>query len=53
MKLLANENVPAASIRVLKDAGFDIFSVGLECPGLSDPEVMELAIQPSTGIMVN
>lgn len=45
MRLLANENVPLASVLHLRNAGFDIISVGSEFPGISDLEVLEFAIQ--------
>ena len=40
MKLLANENFPLASVNVLKEAGFDINAVGIECSGILDEEVI-------------
>lgn len=44
MKFLANENVPLASITRLKNSGFDIKAIGSDNPGVSDAEVMMLAI---------
>ncbi len=43
MKLLANENFPLASVNVLKEAGFDIKAVGIECSGILDEEVISFA----------
>lgn len=43
MKLLANENVPRASINVLYEAGCDIVSVSLLSPGIDDATVLRTA----------
>ena len=43
MKLLANENFPQSSVRILKDAGYDIMSVGDEFVGILDSEVIDFA----------
>ena len=43
MKLLANENFPLTSVNVLKNAGFDIKAVGIECSGILDEEVIGFA----------
>jgi predicted nuclease of predicted toxin-antitoxin system len=43
MKLLANENFPQSSVRILKDAGYDIMSVGDEFAGILDSEVIDFA----------
>ena len=51
MKFLANENVPQASIAKLKAAGYDITSVGLEFSGISDRDVIQLAIDESRVII--
>lgn len=44
MKLLANENFPRASYLLLQKEGFDIKAIALECPGITDEEVMEMAM---------
>lgn len=44
MKLLANENFPLTSVLILKEAGFDIKSIGQDFPGIRDDEVIEYAI---------
>ena len=44
MKLLANENFPVSSVKILKNAGYDIIAVGQEFAGILDSEVIELAI---------
>jgi predicted nuclease of predicted toxin-antitoxin system len=43
VKLLANENFPAASVLLLRNMGYDIASIGMEYPGISDEYVMTLA----------
>lgn len=43
MKFLANENIPRVSVLLIRDAGFDIVSVGEEFAGISDPEVISFA----------
>ena len=43
MKLLANENIPAASVAMLRSAGYDIKHVAELSPGDSDTEVLERA----------
>jgi predicted nuclease of predicted toxin-antitoxin system len=44
MKLLANENFPVSSVKVLMNAGYDIIAVGQDFAGILDSEVIELAI---------
>ena len=44
MKLLANENFPLTSVKILKDSGFDIMYIGTGFSGILDPEVMQIAI---------
>jgi len=51
MKLLANENFPLSSIRILKNAGFDIISVGQDFAGILDSEVIDLAIKEQRTIL--
>jgi len=36
--LLANENFPSPSVKVLRQAGFDVLSVAEQHPGLPDHE---------------
>ncbi|MDP3180620.1 MAG: DUF5615 family PIN-like protein [Bacteroidota bacterium] len=45
MKLLANENFPQSSVKILKEAGYDIVSVGDEFAGITDIEVINFATQ--------
>ena len=51
MRILVNENVPLKSTDVLKAAGYDVKVVGLESPGITDQEVMELAIREDRTIV--
>ena len=45
MKLLANENVPLASVRALRDLGHDVASIAEDSPGVSDEEVVDALLQ--------
>ena len=40
MRLLANENVPLAAVRVLREAGWDVVAVSECAPSISDVEVL-------------
>ena len=51
MKLLANENFPLASVKILADAGFDIIAVGKDYAGIFDSEVIELAMTEKRTIL--
>jgi len=51
MRLLANENFPLKSARILRDAGFDIKVVGVEFAGITDQEVLATAIQEERTIV--
>lgn len=51
MKFLANENVPFSSITYLKSKGFDIKSIGIDNPSVSDEEVMAIAISEKRTII--
>jgi predicted nuclease of predicted toxin-antitoxin system len=43
MKLLANENVPLASVLYLRKKGFDVMYVGTDFSGYQDHLILELA----------
>ena len=45
MKLLANENFPVSSVKILMNAGYDIIAIGQDFAGILDSEVIELAIE--------
>ena len=51
MKLLANENFPISSVRILNNAGYDIIAVGKDFAGILDSEVIELAINENRTII--
>lgn len=51
MKLLANENFPISSVKILERAGYDIIAVGNEFAGILDSEVIELAISEQRTII--
>ena len=51
MKLLANENVPLDSVLLLRKWGFDVYSVSLDNPTVSDEVVMQIAISQSRTIV--
>ena len=42
-KLLANENIPLASITLLQKAGFEVFVAARECTGASDEAILNRA----------
>jgi hypothetical protein len=42
MRFLADENFPRPALEALRIAGWEIFSVAEECPGISDQEVAAL-----------
>lgn len=44
-RLLADENYPAPSVKLLRERGFDVLAIAEEMPGLSDREVMRMAHQ--------
>jgi predicted nuclease of predicted toxin-antitoxin system len=45
MRFLANENFPLESVRLLREAGHDVLSVGESMPGIEDEEILSLAAQ--------
>ena len=51
MKFLANENVPILSVNYLKSKGFNITSIGIENPGISDEKVMKISIEQDRTII--
>ncbi len=51
MKFLANENIPLSIITQLKSHGFDIISIGLDNPSISDEQVMKIAIDENWTIV--
>jgi predicted nuclease of predicted toxin-antitoxin system len=51
MRLLANENFPPKSVAILIAAGFDVKVVGVEFAGITDREVMEIAVREERTIL--
>lgn len=51
MKFLANENFPYSSIFILRDAGYDIVSIGMENASITDEQVMQIAIRENRTIL--
>ena len=47
LRLLADENIPRTVIIALREKGYDVASVWELRPGMSDEEVVELAIKES------
>lgn len=45
IRLLLNENIPLASAKLLREAGFDVVSILEDSPGISDRKIMERANQ--------
>ena len=43
-RLLADENIPAKAIEALRVAGLDVLSIREHAPGISDEEVLRLAV---------
>ena len=51
MKLLANENFPLTSVKILEKAGFDIIYIGQDFTGILDSEIIDLAIKEERTIL--
>ena len=47
IRFLADENIPASSVKRLRDAGLDVFYVHEKCKGAADREVLTLALEQS------
>jgi predicted nuclease of predicted toxin-antitoxin system len=45
MKFLANENFPFPSIQLLRESGIDVLSIAEKFPGISDHDVIEIALK--------
>lgn len=43
MKFMANENFPSASVRRLRDSGYDVTAVVEETPGAEDEDILSRA----------
>ncbi len=51
MRLLANENFPLTSVKILENAGYDIIYAGLNFKGILDNEVINIAIKEERTII--
>ncbi|HNS10724.1 MAG TPA: DUF5615 family PIN-like protein [Candidatus Ozemobacteraceae bacterium] len=51
MKFLANENIPLASIKLLRQAGFTVDAIVEDSPGVSDEEVLLRANREASVIL--
>lgn len=51
MNWLADENVPAGSVRLLRSSGIDIVSIQEERPGAPDGDVLALAQEQNRGLL--
>jgi predicted nuclease of predicted toxin-antitoxin system len=51
MRLLANENFPLTSYNYLKNKGFDIIAIGIDYPGITDRQVLSIAIKENRTIL--
>jgi len=51
MRLLANENFPLTSVKILEKAGYDIIYVGLDFKRILDNEVIDIAIKEERTII--
>ncbi len=45
MRLLADENIPRASLHALRAAGHDVLSIAESSPGIADADVLRLGIE--------
>lgn len=50
-RLLANENFPAPSIRLLRDGGYDVAAVAEGRGGLLDADVLGLAVEEKRWVL--
>lgn len=50
-RFLANESIPLATVFRLRKEGFDIASVGLDAPSITDGEVIQIAINENRTII--
>ena len=51
IKFLANENFPYPSIKLLREKGFEIVSIGEEYSGISDERVLKIAVEKKLVIL--
>lgn len=51
MRFLANENFPGPSVALLRSAGHEVVYIAEDFPGISDLEVIELAVNSDLVIL--
>ncbi len=51
LKLLANENIPLKSVVFLQKQGYDLKSIGIDNPSITDEQVMKIAINEERTIL--
>ena len=51
IKLLADENFPLDSTQYLKQLGYNITAIGVDNPGISDEQVLTIAIQEDRTVL--
>jgi|ERR1019366_1317453 predicted nuclease of predicted toxin-antitoxin system len=51
IKFLANENFPFPSIKLLRDKGFEVLSIGEKYSGISDEQVLKIAVEKKLVIL--
>jgi predicted nuclease of predicted toxin-antitoxin system len=51
IKFLANENFPYPSIKLLRAKGFEAISIGEDFSGISDKQVLEMAVEKKLVIL--
>jgi len=45
MRILADENLPGKAVQVLRDGGHDVLWIREASPGITDPEIMRIAVE--------
>ncbi len=44
MQILADENIPRSTVQTLRESGHDVLWIREASPGITDPEVMHIAV---------
>jgi predicted nuclease of predicted toxin-antitoxin system len=45
MRILADENIPGKTVRGLRDGGYDVLWIRETSPGITDPEIIRIAVE--------
>lgn len=51
IRLLANENFPLTSVKILEKLGYDIKYIGIDNPGIPDTRVLNIAVSEQRTIL--